>query len=118
MATRVLWLTKGLGPGGTEHHLVELARASDPTGVELTVAYVLPWKDHLAGELEEAGVVTVCVSMRRRDPWSPFRLRELLANYSFDIVHIHAPMPAVAARLAVLSLPRRRRPALVTTEHN
>ena len=30
MATRVLWLAKGLGPGGTERLLVELARASDP----------------------------------------------------------------------------------------
>ena len=56
MATRVLWLTKGLGPGGTERLLVEMARARDPVRLEPTVAYVLPWKDHLAGELEAAGV--------------------------------------------------------------
>ena len=118
MATRVLWLAKGLGPGGTERLLVELARASDPARVQATVAYVLPWKDHLAGELEEAGVETVCLSTRRRDPRWPLRLRRLVADGGFDIVHSHSPVPAVAARLAVRSLPRARRPALVTTEHN
>ena len=118
MATSVLWLAKGLGPGGTERLLVELARVIDPARVQPTVAYVLPWKDHLAGELEEAGVETVCLSMRRRDPRWPIRLRQLVANGGFDIVHSHSPVPAVAARLAVFSLPRARRPALVTTEHN
>ena len=118
MATRVLWLAKGLGPGGTERLLVELARARDPARVRATVAYVLPWKDHLAGELEEAGVETVCLSTRRRDPRWPLRLRRLVADGGFDIVHSHSPVPAVAARLAVRSLPRARRPALVTTEHN
>ncbi len=118
MAMRVLWLTKGLGPGGTERLLVEMARARDPTRVEPAVAYVLPWKDHLAGELEEAGVQTVCLSTRRRDPWWPVRLRRLMASRRFDVVHSHAPVPAVAARLAVSSLSFARRPVLVTTEHN
>ena len=82
------------------------------------LAYVLPWKDHLAGELEEAGVETVCLSTRRRDPRWPLRLRELIATGGFDVVHSHSPVPAVAARLAASSLPRRSRPMLVTTEHN
>ena len=118
MATRVLWLAKGLGPGGTERLLVQLARARDPARVQATVAFVLPWKDHLAGELEETGVETVCLSTRRGDPHWPLRLRRLVADGGFDIVHSHSPVPAVAARLAVRSLPRTRRPALVTTEHN
>ena len=75
--------------------------------VELAVAYVLPWKDHLAGELEEAGVETVCLSTRRRDPRWPLRLRQLMATGGFDVVHSHSPVPAVAARLAARSLPRR-----------
>ena len=75
MATRVLWLTKGLGPGGTERLLVEMAGATDR--LEPTVAYVVPWKDHLAGELEEVGVTTVCLSARRRDPRWPLHLRRV-----------------------------------------
>ena len=98
----MLWLTKGLGPGGTERLLVELSRARDRGRVELAVAYVLPWKDHLAGELEAAGVETVCLSMRRRDPRWPLRLRRLVADGGFAVVHSHSPVPAVAAR------PRRR----------
>ncbi len=84
----------------------------------MAVAYVLPWKDHLAGELEAAGVETVCLSMRRRDPRWPLRLRRLVADGGFAVVHSHSPVPAVAARLAAMTVPRRRRPALVTTEHN
>ena len=41
----------------------------------MRAAYVLPWKDHLSGELEAAGVVTTCLSVRRRDPLWPWRLR-------------------------------------------
>ena len=118
MATRVLWLTKGLGPGGTERLLVEMARARDPERLEPTVAYVVPWKDHLAGELEAAGVETVCLSTRRRDLRWPLRLRRLVADGGFDVVHGHSPVPAAAGRLAALTVPGDRRPKLVTTEHN
>ena len=118
MATRVLWLTKGLGPGGTERLLVEMARARDRDRLEPTVAYVVPWKDHLAGELEAAGVATVCLSTRRRDLRWPLRLRRLVADGGFDVVHSHSPVLAVAGRLAATTVPGDRRPTLVTTEHN
>ena len=43
MPRRVLWLTKGLGPGGAERLLVELARRHEiPDRVDLAAAYVLP----------------------------------------------------------------------------
>ena len=35
-----------------------------------------------------------------------------------QVVHAHSPVPAVAARLVARTLPRARRPKLVTTEHN
>lgn len=118
MPVRVLWLTKGLGPGGAERLLVELARTIDPARVDIEAAYVLPWKDHLTGELEAAGVRTVGLSRRRRDPAWPRTLRRLIATGGFDVVHTHSPVPAVVARLAVRTLPAGRRPAVVTTEHN
>ncbi len=60
-AQRVLWLTKGLGPGGAERLLVALARTIDRDRFSCTAAYLLPEKDHLVGELGEAGVETVCL---------------------------------------------------------
>jgi glycosyltransferase involved in cell wall biosynthesis/GNAT superfamily N-acetyltransferase len=116
VVTRVLWLTKGLGPGGSERLLVEVGRRIDRTRVDVTTAYVLPWKDHLAGELEAAGVATLCLSRRDTDPAWPLRLRSLMAD--FDVVHSHSPIPAVAARLGARSIARRRRPVTMSTEHN
>jgi len=118
VAARVLWLAKGLGPGGAERLLVELAGAIDHDRVDVTAAYVLPWKDHLAGELEATGVRTICLSTVRSDRRWPQRLRRLLATERFDVVHAHSPVPATVARLAVRILSRADRPALMTTEHN
>ena len=80
--------------------------------LEPTVAYVVPWKDHLAGELEAAGVATMCLSTRRRDLRWPLRLRRLLANGGFEVVHSHSPLLAVAGRLAALTVLGDRLPRL------
>ena len=61
---------------------------------------------------------TVCLSRRRRDPLWPLRVRTLVGDGGFDVVHSHAPVPAVAARLTARTVPGRRRPRLITTEHN
>ena len=111
MATRVLWLTKGLGPGGTERLLVELARALDPARVRACA-----WPTSCRGR------TTSPASWRRR-VWRRCACRraagtragrcacaELVANGGFDVVHSHSPVPAVAARLAASSLPRRSPP--------
>ena len=115
---RVLWLVKGLGPGGAEHLLVAAARAHDPAQFDLECAYVLPWKDHLAEQLEHAGVPTHCVSTKRHDRRWPLHLRELIQDGNFDIVHVHSPLPGSVARVAVRLMPKQTRPAVVCTEHN
>jgi glycosyltransferase involved in cell wall biosynthesis len=114
---RVLWVIKGLGPGGAERLLVSVARAADHDAVTYEVAYVLPWKNHLVGELADAGVATHLLGGRRglADPRWLYRLRRLLRR-DFDIVHVHSPAVAAAVRPIVRSM--RRRPALVATEHN
>ncbi len=118
MKARVLWVVKGLGPGGAEHLLLAAARAHDPAQFDIECAYVLPWKDHLAEQLEHAGVPTHCLSTKRHDRRWPLHLRELIQNGNFDIVHVHSPLPGSVARVAVRMMPKGTRPAVVCTEHN
>lgn len=114
---RVLWVIKGLGPGGAERLLVSTARAADPEAVSYEVAYVLPWKNHLVDELAAAGVTSHLVGGRRglADPRWLGRLRRVVRR-DFDVVHVHSPAVAVGVRALVRTM--RRRPALVATEHN
>jgi glycosyltransferase involved in cell wall biosynthesis len=117
-ATRVLWLTKGLGPGGAERLLVNLAGALDPDRTQATAAYLLPWKDHLVPELEALGVPATCLSNGRTWDlrWIP-RLLRLVRRERIDVLHLHSPVSASLARVAARALGRRR-PAVVYTEHN
>jgi L-malate glycosyltransferase len=118
-ALRVLWLTKGLGPGGAERLLVTHAAVADPERVTFEAAYLLPHKTHLVDELEAHGVRTHPLDAPQAlDPRWVSRLRGLIVQGSFDVVHAHSPAPASQARLMVRALPPRDRPAFVSTEHN
>lgn len=111
---RVLWLIRGLGPGGAEHLLVAQARAAGPD-VTYEVVYQVAGKDHLVPALEAAGV-----RVRRVDsgPGWPLELRRLVRDHEIDVVHSHSPAMAAAARVALRLVPGGRRPRLVYTEHN
>lgn len=114
---RVLWLTKGLGPGGAERLLVEHAASSMDPRFRYSAAYLLPWKDHLVGELTELGVATSCLDVRfEADPrWIVRLVHELRASET-DLVHIHSPLAASVARpLLATVFPQV---PIVYTEHN
>ena len=116
---RVLWLTKGLGPGGAERLLVSFAANADRDRFDIRAAYLLPWKDHLVGELTDRGVSTRCLDGGRPgDPRWVARLLQLVKTDSVDVVHIHSPLVAAVARPALRMLRRPDRPALMGTEHN
>ena len=51
---KVLWLIKGLGAGGAERLVSLAATIRDERAFDGQVAYLLPWKDALAGELRRA----------------------------------------------------------------
>jgi len=115
---RVLWLIKGLGPGGAERLLVDAGRFVDRERYDVECAYLLPWKDHLAADLVAAGVPTRCLEVRR--PWNPAwtrRLRDVVRREGFDLVHAHLPSAGVGARRAAAGMGADR-PAVVYTEHN
>ena len=113
----VLWLIKGLGPGGAEHLLVSIARVADPARFRFTVGYVLDWKNHLVPMVEDVGVETVSfgVSNALDLRWA-WRLRKYLTEHHVDVIHVHSPLVAGIARLVRLTL--RRRPPMISTEHN
>jgi glycosyltransferase involved in cell wall biosynthesis len=110
-------MIKGLGPGGAERLLVSVAATTDPALVRHEVAYVLPHKDDLVAELEARGVR--CHLLGRRgmaDPRWLLGLAALVRSSHPDVVHIHSP--AVAGPTRLIARLRRRRPAVITTEHN
>ena len=112
----VLWVSKGLGPGGAERLLVTLAGELRGSGLEISAAYLLPHKDHLVEALEERGVAARCIGGRPWDPRWLVRLRRRMRLV--DVVHVHSPVVAIASRVLALSIPARHRPCLVVTEHN
>lgn len=113
---RCLWLTKGLGRGGVERLLLDMYPLVDPERFTVDIAYVLPWKDNYHEPLEDAGATVTCLgSSRPGDPRWVLRLARLLRRHSYEIIHTHAPVPAIAARVAALG---PSGPKLVHTEHN
>ncbi len=118
-APHVLWLIKGLGPGGAEHLLVAAAAARDRTAFSYEVAYLLPWKDALVPRLDALGVPSQCYDARKPGDlrWL-LRLRRRLVSSPVAIVHVHSPYVAAFTRLVVRTVPARLRPKVVSTEHN
>jgi glycosyltransferase involved in cell wall biosynthesis len=116
---RVLWLTKGLGPGGTETLLAASATAIDRRDFEYAAAYVVPEKRALVPHLERAGVEVTCLGATSRTDlrWA-WRLRRLLLEHPTEIVHAHSPLIAAGSRIVARTLPSHVRPITLSTEHN
>jgi len=111
----VCHLIKGLGRGGAERLLPQLARAGRGR-LRLSVGYFLPWKDALAGELEEAGCAVRCFGARSAGGMlarAPAVARWLRRERA-DLVHAHLPLAGVTARMAG----KLGRIPVIYTEHN
>lgn len=114
---RVLWLIKGLGPGGAEQLLLLAAKVADRERFTYRLAYVRPDKTHLVPEFEALGLAPERLGANSRGGrgWLG-DLRRIMSGA--DVVHVHSPVLASAARLIARSLPKSHRPAVVVTEHN
>jgi glycosyltransferase involved in cell wall biosynthesis len=114
MTSRVLWLTKGLGRGGAERLLTTSAAHLDNGRFSVEVAYLLPEKDAFVGRLEERGMTVHCLRASRDvAPGWVVRLRQLLRDGEYTLVHTHSPLSAAVVRLVA---PRGLK--VVHTEHN
>lgn len=111
---KVLLVTKGLDLGGLERVVVDLAIGLSERGIHVEVAVVNSERDRLIRPLIDAGV-----TVHRLDGsdligvGAARRLFGLTRSGSFDIVHVHGPLPSVMVRLAA----RGAAPAVITTSH-
>ncbi len=112
----MLWLVKGLGPGGAERLLVNQAAAADRDRFRYEAAYLVPEKDHLVPELEALGVRCTLLDPRPPGRWI-LALRGRLRRDPVEVIHVHSPALAAATRVMVRTLGRNR-PVVVYTEHN
>lgn len=110
MRKRVLILIKGLGRGGAEQLLVSAAPFLDASRFDYRIAYLLPGKDALVGELRGHGLEVRCLGGTGAG-WLG-RLRALVRRERIDLVHSHLPFTGVGARLALPKIIQ------VYTEHN
>jgi glycosyltransferase involved in cell wall biosynthesis len=111
---RVLWVMKGLGRGGAERLTVSSTRLFDSSRWRVDVAYVLPGKDALVGDLRDVDIAAHCVGLAgTRVGWA-YELARLVTTGDYDLVHTHSPLPAIVVR----AIPSGRRPPVVHTEHN
>lgn len=114
---RVLWLVKGLGPGGAEQLLLLSAKVADRECFDYRLRFVRSDKTHLVPEFEAMGVYPQRLGARSRWPWG--WLLDLRRDMSgVDVVHAHSPVLAAAARVLSLTIPKKRRSTIVVTEHN
>jgi glycosyltransferase involved in cell wall biosynthesis len=108
----VLVLIKGLGIGGAERLIADGAAFWNRDRYDYRVAYVLPWKDQVVGELEALDVPVRCIGTARGLRPPVYRtLRSLMAEWGVDLIHAHLPTTGILARL-VGGAP------VVYTEHN
>jgi glycosyltransferase involved in cell wall biosynthesis len=113
---KVMILIKGLGAGGAEKLLSTSIPYLNRECYDYEVAYILPHKNDLVHEFQEAGIPVFCVNgPNPYDPRSLFRMVKLLKDRQIDLIHIHLPYAGIfgriAARLANVE-------AIVYTEHN
>ena len=115
---RVLLLIKGLEHGGAERLLVDVVAHRHRERFDYEVAYVLDSLDALVPTLKADGVTVHPLGATGNGDlrWMT-ALRRLLMAGDYDIVHFHMPYASALGRLVVLTMPRRRRPRLVQTEH-
>jgi glycosyltransferase involved in cell wall biosynthesis len=116
---RVLLVIKCLGYGGAERLLVDMVAKRDVDAFHYEVAYVLASEDGLAPMIAADGTpVHALAAAGNWDLRWLARLRALVVSGRFDVVHFHLPYTASLGRLAIATLPRSSRPAVVYTEHS
>lgn len=115
----ILHLLKTTGIAGAESHLLTLLPALRARGVDSGVLLLedprRPQRE-LRGRFHKAGIPVRILPIRWHiDPALPARLREILRDESFDILHAHLPHGEIYGAYALRAFPDR---PLVLSRHN
>ena len=112
---KILILTASLRSGGAETHIFELASALSRNSHTVTVASS---GGEIATMLKKEKISHINIPLDRKSPHSLFlsfiKLRALLKNNNFDIVHVHSRISALVCRLVV---GKNHTPPIVSTVH-
>lgn len=112
---KILILTASLDSGGAETHVFELVSALTGRGHEVVVASS---GGDIALRLKKKNICHVTLPLNSKRPsrliYSLAGLYRILRSGHFDIVHVHSRIAALLCRLA---LPKKGRPAVVSTVH-
>jgi glycosyltransferase involved in cell wall biosynthesis len=112
---RLLIVTDEMEVGGTQRQIVNLARGIDARRCDVTVAY-FRHRSYLVDQLEAAGIRVLHLPKRGRiDAGFIVSLTRELRAGDFDVVHAFSFTAELWTAVARLALPRRARPALVTS---
>lgn len=116
---RILVVIKCLGFGGAERLLADTVATGDREAFDYEVAYVLAAEDGMVPLIEAGGTTVHALGAEGNGDlrWMA-RLRRLLHDGRFDVVHFHLPYTASLGRLVVASMPSAVRPAIVYTDHS
>lgn len=111
---RILYVLKTVNLGGAETLVRTLCKRTLDQGFSATVVHVVGRRPGLGDREFLSGVEEIHLG-RRFVPWT-LHLAMIVLRGGFDVIHVHSPLPGSVARLAARML--RRRPAIITTEHN
>ncbi|MFC2071536.1 glycosyltransferase [Chloroflexota bacterium] len=98
---KVLWLIRGLNPGGAEKLLVMSLPYLNWKVFDYQVAYFLKSKSQLVPEFERAGIRVSCLDSESAFDFRVlFRLVRLLRKQEIEILHLLSPYAGIVGRLA------------------
>jgi glycosyltransferase involved in cell wall biosynthesis len=110
---------KSLGHGGAERLVVDTVAHGDHRSYQYEVAYVLDSERAFVPTLESGGTPVHALGATGNVDFGWLaRLRHLLLEGDFDIVHFHLPYSAALGRLVIATLPRAKQPVTLYTEHS
>lgn len=114
---KILHVITGIDRGGAENHLLDVVKHQCSRGWEVTVAY-LQGDGYWAATMRELGAAVHHLGLRFYGDLLPLgKLRRLIRQGRFALVHAHLPPAELYTRLALLGIRPRALPMLIS-KHN
>lgn len=111
---KILYVITGLGQGGAERVVCDLADKMYEKGHEVKIAY-LTGEVLTLPESKSIEVIKINLNKAKDLPSSYFRLAKLIRTYNPDVVHSHMVHANIMTRLVRLVIPMQK---LICTAHN